>query len=148
MKHLKKISFLFLAISLNSCILLFPTKNNLIDRTDKQISTGVQITINELARPLGSNKTNIELYEFPKNRLIKTDQYNWNSIHNIALKNGVYKLITYYHYVGKDRLKTETIIKVNNNMVDIEIEYPLFVTSKAKLKMNGIKIGNTNVDTP
>jgi len=89
---------------------------------------------------LGSNLTTVEVYGNLNNPLISDNiikklAFKWNSINDISLQNGEYKLITYYHYIGKDRLKTETIINVHNTMTNVVIEYPLFLTSKAKLKV-------------
>ena len=144
MKITKTIILIFLPLFINSCIIFSPEKIKLIDNSDRNVLKGLQITINEIPRLLGSNSTNIELYNYSRNELSRNPlitkyKYNWNTINSIKLENGEYKLVTYYHYIGKDYLRTETIIRVNNNRTDIEIEYPLFVTGRAKLKVNGIK---------
>jgi len=117
---------------------------SLIDNTDKETLIGVQISINEALRPLGTNSTIIELYDTTKNELIQKNEYKWNTINGIKLKNGDYKIVTYFQYLKKDWGRTENIIKVQNNMTNIEIKYPLLVTGKAKLKINGIKTKPNN----
>lgn len=139
-KYFKFIVILFISIFCNSCIIIFP-KEKITDNRDKTILVGIQVAINEISRPIGSNLTTIEVYDYSKNGLIFEDKYKWNSINTIKLNNGDYKLITYYPYFKKDRMRTETILKVENNMINIEIDYPLAITTgKAKLKVNGVKV--------
>lgn len=68
-------------------------------------------------------------------KIVAKKDCKWFSVNNIKLENGKYRIVTYYYYFGKKRLETETEIRVENNIVNIEIEYPLFVTGKAKLKV-------------
>lgn len=137
---LKKTILFLLFILCNSCIVISPENLRIIDNRNSEIERGVQITINEAPRPLGNNITTIEIYNSSENSLINGEIVaekgcKWFSVNNIRLENGKYRIVTYYHYFGKDRLKTETEIRVENNIVNIEIEYPLFVTGKAKLKV-------------
>lgn len=137
---LKKTLLLFTFIFCSSCIVISPEKLRIKDNRTSKIERGIEITINEASRPLGSNNTTIEIYDNSENslingKLIMKKEYKWFSLNNIELKNGKYKLVTYYHYLGKNRLETETEISIDNNIINIEIEYPLFVTGKAKLKV-------------
>ncbi|MDO6739161.1 hypothetical protein [Wenyingzhuangia sp. 2_MG-2023] len=144
---MKNLFLLSIFIFCNSCVVISPKKIQLVDNRTSKISQGIQITINEAPRPLGSNTTTIEIYDDSDNqltrgKLVDKKEYKWLTVNNFKLDNGNYKLVTYFHYVGKDRLKTETTFEIDDNIVDIELEYPLFVTGKAKLKMNGINYEN------
>ncbi|WP_010136502.1 hypothetical protein [Ochrovirga pacifica] len=149
MKNLKRIFLLSILVFCNSCIVISPKKNQLIDAKNIRISKGIQITINEAPRALGSNKTTIEIYDHSenqlvRNKLIKKKEYKWFTTNNIQLDNGKYKLVTYYNYIGKDRFKTENIFNIENNIVDIVLEYPLFMTGKARLKINETNLEMNN----
>ncbi|RPG58435.1 MAG: hypothetical protein CBC41_004880 [Flavobacteriaceae bacterium TMED81] len=137
---MKKTILLLLFLLCNSCIVISPEKLRIIDNRSSEIERGVQITINEEPRPFGSNNTTIEIYKHSENSLINGEvvakkDCKWFSVNDIKLENGKYRIVTYYYYFGKNRLETETEIGVENNIVNIEIEYPLFVTGKAKLKV-------------
>lgn len=131
---------IFIATVLQSCIMFSPEKNLIVDNSNLNLKTGIRITIDEKPRALGSNTTTVEIYSIPKSslmnsKLLQKHQFSWYSINDIDIRNGEYKLITYYHYMGKNRVRTENIISVNNNMTNIHIKYPLFITGKARLKV-------------
>jgi hypothetical protein len=137
---LKKTILLLLFLLCNSCIVISPERLRIIDNRSSEIEKGVQITKNEEPRPFGSNNTTIEIYKRSENSLINSKivtkkDCKWFSVNNIKLENEKYRIVTYYYYFGKKRLETETEIRIENNIVNIEIEYPLFVTGKAKLKV-------------
>lgn len=142
MKTVRLIIFvvaILLSFLQTSCIAFNPEKNGLIDNTYRKITTGIRVTIDEKPRALGSNITTVELYdnsnELICNQLVKQFDFMWNSANDIVVKNGDYRLVTYYYYFGKKRLKTETNIKVSNNITNVVLKYPLFVTGKAKVKV-------------
>lgn len=128
LKYLCLLSFL----SLNSCVVFFPSWFSSDEKSDEKIVRGLEIKIED-NRVLFKNKTTFEIYSLNENlpdSLILKKNVFWNSVERISLENGTYRLQSYFKYFGKNRLNTNDTIVIDNDILLLDVDIPFIVTSK------------------